>query len=184
MLSVVYTAILKISKIIPVLKTDNETNPSVHRSISLLSNFNRIFEKLIYKRMNGFIGQHAVIDIVNSIQRNIDKRLFTCGVFIDFNTVDHAVLLDKLNYYGFHGVINKWFSWYLNDRTQTTQIDPRVTKRSPMTCVFPQAPFFLLYINDVYTCSGNVQFYLFTDDTNILYSDNLKSLEGIFLFVS
>ena len=64
------------------------------------------------------------IDIVNTIQTNMDKRLFSCGVFIDlkkaFDTVDHAILLDKLNDYGFHGIINKWFSSYLQDRTQTT----------------------------------------------------------------
>ena len=48
---------------------------------------------------------------------NTDKRLFSCGVFIDlkkaFDTVDHKILLDKLYHYGFRGIINKWFSFYL-----------------------------------------------------------------------
>ena len=70
--------------------------------------------------------QHAILDIVSTIQTNMDKRLFSCGVFIDlkkaFDTVDHKILLHKLNHFGFRGVINKWFSSYLQGRTQTTQI--------------------------------------------------------------
>ena len=61
------------------------------------------------------------------------KRLFSCGVFIDlkkaFDTVDHKILLHKLDHYGFRGVINKWFSSYLEGRTQTTQIGSFISKR-------------------------------------------------------
>ena len=89
------------AKIIPIFKTDDDTDPSNYRPISLLSNFNRIFEKLIFKRMESFIAQHnmlspsqygfrktlsiqhAILDIVSTIQTNMDKRLFSCGVFID-----------------------------------------------------------------------------------------------------
>ena len=56
----------------------------------------------------------------------MNQGLYSCGVFIDlkkaFDTVDHNILLDKLNFYGFRGLINQWFSSYLNDPTQTTQI--------------------------------------------------------------
>ena len=58
--------------------------------------------------------QHAILDIVNDIQSNTNQRLLSCGVFIDpkkaFDTGDHDVLLDKLNHYGFRGIINSWFS--------------------------------------------------------------------------
>ena len=56
----------------------------------------------------------------------MDKRLFSFGVFIDlkkaFDTVDHKILLHKLDDYGFCGVINKWFSSYLQGRAKKTQI--------------------------------------------------------------
>ena len=48
--------------------------------------------------------QHAIIDIVYAMQTNMDKRLFSCGVFIDLKkAVDHNTFLHKLEYYGFRG---------------------------------------------------------------------------------
>ena len=168
-----YPAKLKMSKIIPIFKADDQTEPNNYRPISLLSNFNRIFEKLMYKRMKVFINeeeilyrsqygfreehstQHAIIDIVNTIQSNMDKSLFSCGVFIDlkkaFDTVDHAILLDKLNHYGFRGIINNWFSSYLQNRTQTTLAGPHISERTLPTCGVPQGSvlgpllFFIVY---------------------------------------
>ena len=69
----------------------------------------------------GFCKAYSTLDIVSTIEKNMDKCLFSCGVFIDlkkaFDTVDHKILLHKLEHYGFHGVINtgKWFSPYLSN---------------------------------------------------------------------
>ena len=75
-------------------------------------------------------------------QINMDKRLFSCGVFIDlkkaFDTIDPNILLHKLEYYGFCGKINRWFLSYLQDRTQTTQIGPHVFSRIDVTYGVPQ----------------------------------------------
>ena len=120
------------AKITPVFKGDDDTDANNYRPISLLSNFNRVFEKIIYKRLTSYIEkhdllnssqygfrkghstQHAILDIVNDIQSNMNRRLLSCGIFIDlkkaFDTVDHDVLLDKLNHYGFRGIINSWFT--------------------------------------------------------------------------
>lgn len=137
----------------------------------------------------GHSTQHAILDIVNAIQSNMDQKLFSCGVLIDlrkaFDTVDHNILLHKLDYYGFRGVINRWLSSYLQGRTQNTQIGPHVSSRVGITCGVPQGSvlgplLFLLYINDIQNSSDKLNFYLFADDTNILYANkNLKSLELI-----
>ena len=188
-------------KVIPVYKADDETDACNYRPISLLSNFNRIFEYIMYNRMNVFIHQllsssqydfrqahsteHAILDMVESIRTNMDKRLFSCGVFIDlkktFDTVDHKKLLDKLNYYGFRGIVNQWFSSYLTCRTQTTEINSHISDKEVVSCGVPQGSvvgplLFLLYVGDIQYCSRKLKFFLFADDTNVLYShENLKT---------
>lgn len=201
---------LKMAKVIPIFKSDDNTDPNNYRPISLLSCFNRIFEKLVYKRMKSFIEEknilctsqygfrqghsteHAILDIVSRIQSNMDAGAFSCGVFIDlkkaFDTVDHSILLHKLDFYGFRGIINVWFRSYLQDRTQITVIDQRSSNKSSVTYGVPQGSvlgplLFLLYVNDIYSSSNKLNFYLFADDTNILYSHkNLKSLENVMNF--
>ena len=97
-----YPSKLKHAKIIPVYKGDDETDPSNYRPISLLSVFNRVFEKVMYNRLKAYIEdnellykaqygfgetfstQHAILDIMSMIQTNMDKKMFTCGIFLDF----------------------------------------------------------------------------------------------------
>ena len=64
----------------------------------------------------------------------MDKRLFSCGIFIDlkkaFDTVNHGILLKKLEHYGFREIINDWFSSYLSNRTQTTELKCHISNKA------------------------------------------------------
>jgi len=103
----------------------------------------------------------------------------------DFDTVDHSILLSKLYHYGIRGPVNEWFSSYLNGRAQTTQIDKQISSKRNMLTGVSQGSvlgplLFLIYINDICNSSKKLSFYLFADDTNLLYADkDLKTLESV-----
>ena len=182
------------AKIVPVFKSGDELDANNYRPISLLSNFNRIFEKLMYPKMFSFIEengllyqaqygfrkshsiQYAFLNIVDTIQTNMDKCL---------DKVNHFILLNKLEHYGFRGIINDWFSSYLSNRTQATELKCHISNKAAITCGLPQGSvlgplLFLLYVNDIQYSSNKFNFYLFADDTNILYADkDIKSLETL-----
>ena len=60
---------------------------------------------------------HALLSLTEDIRKALDNNLFAAGVFIDlqksFDTVDHEILLYKLNHYGIREVVNDWFRSYL-----------------------------------------------------------------------
>ena len=95
---------------------------------------------LLFENQYGFREKHsteyAIHDIINQIQMNINQKKYTCGIFIDlqkaFDTVNHSILLDKLSYYGIRGILNNWFTSYLLNRIQTTQIDKYIYRLKGM----------------------------------------------------
>ena len=86
--------------------------------------------KCIYSLQFGFRQQHstnhALINISENIRNALDSGQFACGIFVDlqkaFDTVDHEILLNKLNHYGIRGIPNSWFKSYLSFRSQYVSI--------------------------------------------------------------
>ena len=141
----VFPAIPKTAKVIPIHKKNSKLEVSNYRPISLLSNIDKSFEKLIHSRLIEFLEgkqilyyrqfgfrkdfstNHAILTLLESIQKALDDGQFACGIFIDlekaFDTVSHDILLEKLNHYGIRGIANDWFRSYLSDRTQFVSIN-------------------------------------------------------------
>ena len=126
---------LKISKVTPVDKGGEITDPFNFRPISTLTTFTQVLEKLVYKQIINYIERQNIIyqcqfgfgkgystsmaisEITNSLRKAIDNNLYTCGVFLDFtkafDTVNHGILLDKLEAYGIREIPLNWFDKYL-----------------------------------------------------------------------
>ena len=141
----VFPSVLKTAKVVPVFKKDSKLNYGNYRPVSLLSNIEKILEKLMYKRLYAFLDynniiydlqfgfrqqhstSHALINITENIRKALDDGNIGCGVFVDvqkaFDIVDHQILLAKLNHYGIRGVSNDWFKSYLSNHNQYVSIN-------------------------------------------------------------
>ena len=120
------------------------------------------------------------------IRNALDNGKFACGVFIDlqkaFDTVNHDILLSKLNHYGIRGVAFDWFKSYLSDRTQYVTINNERSEIQTIKYGVPQGSIlgpllFLIYINDLSRSIKNSKIHHFADDANLLYaSSSLKDI--------
>ena len=119
------------------------------------------------------------MSIVENIQTQLDNGEFPAGVFVDlrkaFDTVDHRILIQKLEHYGVRGISKKWFSSYLTNRKQFVSIDNCNSTTKTILTGVPQGSvlgplLFLIYINDLHKCVKYSNAYYFADDTNILQS--------------
>ena len=163
----------------------------------MLSHFDKIFEKILCKRLVAFLEYKqilychqygfrklystamALIEITDNIKRLLDEKNYVIGIFffIDFKKAfDTEMMLSKLDCYGIRGHANLFFRSYLTNRHQFTVAKRVQSDIGIVKCGVPQwsvlGPLFLLlYINDIYRAVGCNAVRLFAADTSLLSSD-------------
>ena len=193
---------LKSARILPIFKgTGNPELPGNYRPISILPACSKILEKIIYNQMIQILGDdclferqygfrrglgttEAIRNLVDGLHKSLHAGNINIGIFIDFkkafDTVNHEILINKLEGYGFTGVAKRWLEDYLKNRNQMVKINNKPSSKLSVKVGVPQGSIlgpllFLLYINDMKEYIKHGTWQLFADDTNIFY--NTKDIE-------
>ena len=110
---------------------------------------------------------------------NIDNKHLNGVIFLDlkkaFDTMDHAILLGKLQLHGVDCLSLKWFRSYLSDRKQQTFIGGAQSDFCNVTCGIPQGSIlgpllFTIYINDLPSCNLFSKPRMYADDATLTSS--------------
>ena len=172
----IFPSVLKTAKVIPIHKNNSKLDFLLYRPISLLSNIEKILERLMYNRMYKFFSDnnliyplkfgsrqkysaaHALISLTENIIKNLDEGNIGCGILVDsqkaFDTVEHDILLSKLDHYGVSGLANEWFKSYLSNRKQYVSMNGYDSNLADVIFGVPQGSvlgllLFLVYISDL-----------------------------------
>ena len=194
---------LKIGRVNPAYKSGPLDCIDNYRPISVLPLFSKLFEKLTFKRMTGFLSRfnilstcqygfrsgrsttQAIIKLLSCALPAYHDKIYCVCFFLDlrkaFDTIDHGILLQKLEHYGFRGNCYEYLKSYYQNRKQYVHISGQDSDMMTTKTRVPQGSIlgpicFSLFINDL-PLAVEVETVLFADDAAfIIRSSSLEDL--------
>ena len=190
-----FPSLLKQAKVLPLFKKNDRHDISNYRPISLLPAISKIFEKIIHRQIidyfdtnpllyqgqYGYRAEHscelAALELMDRITQSLVTGKDPFCVFLDlskaFDTLDHTILLEKLEFYGFNDISIKLCQSYLMDRTQYVVVNSSISECRKINIGVPQGSvlgplLFCIYINDLPKASKIFTPIMFADDTTLL----------------
>lgn len=183
---------MKSARITAIFKKGNRTDTGNYRPISILPVISKLLEKLVHRQLysyctvnnliseaqSGFRKGHSTETSLHRMTEQLFEGLNSghCVgmVALDlkkaFDTVDHSIVVNKLEYYGVRGVANEWFRSYLSNRTQFAQINGHLSDPENIETGVPQGSIlgpllFIIYVNDLSACLQHSTANMYADDT-------------------
>ena len=177
-----------------LFKKEVSTDMDNYRPLSVLPVESKLLERAVHHQLNSFCNEHellssfqcrfrsnhstefAAVAISDYVRRRMDQGLLTGAVYIDlrkaFDSVDHDLLISKLQSYGLKNTELDWFKSYILDRKQVVRIRTETSDYCPITSGDPQGSIlgpllFVLFINDLPKVLTKCQILMYADHTVI-----------------
>ena len=193
---------MKTARVVPLYKKNSKSEPGNYRPVSILTVMSKILEKTVHKQLENYLRSEKLLydyqsgfrnsystdscltQLTDQIRFDMDKGNYTGMVMIDlqkaFDTVDHDILLNKLKAIGLDDLSTSWFSSYLKNRFQKTEVDGIFSDPMVVPCGVPRGfilgpLLFLIYVNDM-EAAVSCRLILYADDSALLVSGTSVSV--------
>ena len=147
---------------------------------------------VIYPKQFGFRKGHSTTDafalVVGEMLSAFSENFHFLSVFVDlkkaFDTVEHSIILKKLEWIGVRGNALTWFESYLSERQQEVVFENEISDKRNVTTGVPQGSLlgvalFQLHIDDLRKCLKHTGAILYADDTTIYaFGRNIRALKS------
>ena len=186
----------KLARVVPLHKKNSKTEVGNYRPVSVLNIMSKVVERVVFDQLYGYLSENKLLYELQSgfrssystdtclmyltdyIRQECDKGRYTGMVMLDlqkaFDTVNHAILLQKLSALGMRDESVDWFRSYLSGRSQVVDVNGTFSSEHCITCGVPQGSIlgpllFLIYVNDM-SAAVKCQLLLYADDSALMVS--------------
>ena len=198
----IFPTAMKLAEVVPLFKSKDRYMETNYHPISLLTTMSKVLEKVVYVRVYNFLTKtdqisenqygfrakhsckHAVGQLIGTILKNLENNKITISVLLDlskaFDTIEHSIMLKKLELYGVRGLPLQWFNSYLSNRVMRVKCrtacssETAVSENFPIefgtsqgSCLGPL--IFLIFVNDMSLHVSDVELVQFADDTTLIF---------------